>query len=98
MIIHKHDVSSDECINLVNAFILDVNNSLLVCQPYIESDQSGVLPSKKHSCHEGIIHAWLKEYADEIQAKKERECQNSENGTDHAETVEAPLDVNVLMP
>ena len=94
-IINRHDVSSDLCINLVNSFIKDVNNSLLVCQPYIEGDKSGVLPSDKPLHHGDMVKAWLAEFDDATKVERELRSSETEGITDIYVEI-SPSDVNIL--
>lgn len=80
-ILQKNEVTPDQCIDLVNAFIESINNPYLICQPYLNREPSGILPSDIPDEHERVVSSWHKEFLqkEEIETvREESESQESE--------------------
>ncbi|MGN7610810.1 hypothetical protein ACQZV8_01865 [Magnetococcales bacterium HHB-1] len=84
-IVNRKSVSPDMCLNLCKAFIEEVDNPLLMWQPYLGETDDGILRTKAHSLHKEVIEGWLKDLEetlfnkDEIAKSEQKESEQKEN-------------------
>ncbi|MEO5331886.1 MAG: hypothetical protein H7839_07660 [Magnetococcus sp. YQC-5] len=97
-IINRHEVLPDPCINLINAFIDEINNPLLICHPCIDND--AIIPAKKYAEHDATVQEWLRDWSMELESTKKfknSSCnaatqKDSENDTKHL-----PENINLIL-